>query len=89
MQLPPISQSRMHKSDHVPPAPASHPPLDKAPAPPSACKALPDLAYFRSSDVTAVLDSNRPGLKSRLTYLPRDREGAISPLCASVSPLMT
>ena len=32
-----------------------------------ACKTLPDLAYFRSSDVTRVQDSNRPGLKSRLT----------------------
>lgn len=35
--------------------------------PASACKTLPDLAYFCSSDVTRVQDSNRPGLKSRLT----------------------
>lgn len=52
----------------------------------SACKALPDLAYFRSSDVTGVLDSNRPGLKSRLTYLPGDPEEALFLFCASESP---
>ena len=52
----------------------------------SACKALPDLACFRSSDVTGVLDSNRPGLKSRLTYLPGDPEEALFLLCASESP---